>query len=534
MQKAVRLSLLVSVAAAGLLAVLLLHPDVRAREARFKSCAENLSADCLADLAVETGLAGAPPSSASDGIRILQLLGKDASALALVQRSLDLGNTPDIPGLGGAEAYLAPVRIARAMDQGMTPAEAYSKTPGARYLHLTAALRLLREPPFATGRHTDPLSPLQRDQIAQTAAFLETLAETLQPGWKKNALEMAMELHLKLDDPASVQRLFDRIDWGDDWNGVLSEATIAVVSVDHALSKCRNKPACQVNLYRRAALVEKSPVEAERMLRVAFKQYRDREPWPDFDEMEEVIGLALQRGDHPLALTVALELDQLAQTRTGVFPSFPHIAAARALLASGGNLQDVGAALDRAEAEMPGSGAEAIGLGHMGPITWGGGIGSQARWELAALRARLGDVDRAIRLLEVIDDPAYAWGEVLEQDLPPNVQDLLLAAASAALDNGELLRLRARMAGPLATDSASPAQKTRATAVARDVVAKVDLDEESTVRVCHALTFIDGASNPDLRRQVLECAGHAALRSRDSGLLLLAAAMWLDFESVAP
>lgn len=535
MRKAVRLAILVSVTAGALWAGLFLRPDVRAREARFESCAENLSANCLADLAVETGLAGAPPSSSSNGIRILQLLGKDAGALALVQRSLDLGNTPDIPGLGGAEAYLAPVRIARALDQGMTPAEAYSKTPGARYLHLTHALFLLREPPFGTGRHTDPLSEREHEQTAQTAAFLEALAESLQPGWKKHALEMAMELNLKLGDLASVRRLFDRIDWGDDWHGILPEGIIAVVGVDKALSNCGTKPDCQIDIYRRAALVEDSPAEAERMLRVAFDHYRRLEPWPDFGEMEEVIGLALTVGDRPLALALARELGQLAQTRTGVFPSFPHIAAARALLASGGDLQDVGAALDQAEAEMPGSGDSVIGLGHMGPITWGGGIGSQARWEQATLRARLGDADRAIRLMEGIDDAAHAWGEVLGSDLPPDMLDRLLVAARGDLSDGELLRLRARLAGRLLAGNASPAEKAGAAAEAREVFAEVDFGDDLAVGVCSQLADVgDKAGDADLRRQALECVGQAALQSRDAAQLLEAAGLWFDYESTAP
>lgn len=63
------------------------------------------------------------------------------------------------------------------------------------------------------------------------------------------------------------------------------------------------------------------------------------------------------------------------------------------------------AALERAEAGMPDGGGAVIGLGHMGLIAWGGGIGSQARWEQANLWARLGDVDRAVRLMAGIDDP---------------------------------------------------------------------------------------------------------------------------------
>lgn len=535
MRKSVRSTLLVGLVAVGLLAIMFLHPDVRAREARYDRCAENLSSVCLADLAVEAGLSGAPPPAFSDGIRMLQLLGRDEAALALVERGLDLGKTPDIAGLGGAEAFLAPVRIAQAIDQGMTPADAYAKTPGARYLHLTHALHLLREPPFGTGRHTDPLSARQREQTAQTAAFLETLAESLQPGWRNHALEMAMELHLKLDDPASVRRLFDRIDWGSDWHGILTEAVVEIVGVDHALSKCGTRADCRINLYRRAALVEGSSAEAERMLRLVFRAYGDQEPWPDFNEMEKVIGLALQRGDQPLALALAQELDRLTQARKYVFPSFPHIVAARVLLATNGKVEDVRAALDRAEAEMPGSGGAVIGLGHMGPITWGGGIGSQARWEQATLCAMLGEVDRAIRLLEGIDDPAYAWGEVLTLDLPPEVLDRLLAAAREDLRESELLRIRASMAGWVFRDTPPPAQKARAAAAAREVLRAVDIGDDLAVAICRQVAYVgEKAGDMELRRQALDCAAQAALRSRDASRLLEAASLWFAYETTAP
>jgi hypothetical protein len=533
-RKAVWLLILIGVLGFGFLASLLLHPDVLAREARFARCAEDLSAACLADLGAEMGLSGKPPSVHSDAIRTLQLLGRDDIALALAERSIEQGIATDIPGMGGAEAYLAPVRIARAIDQGESPGDAYAKTPGARYLHLSYALKLLREPPFGTGRHTDAVSARQREQIDQTAAFLETLAENLQPGGNNHALEMAMELYLKLDDPVSVRRLFDRIERGDDWHGILPEGIVAVVGVDHALSKCGVNPDCRIYLYRRAALVETSPAAAERMLRFAFEKYRDQGPWPDFTEMEEVIGLALQRGDQSLALALAQELKHLAQTREYVFPSFPHIVAARALLATGGNVEDVRTALDRAEAEMPESDGAVLALGHMGPITWGGGIGADALLAQASLRAQIGDVEHAILLMEGIDDPAYAWGEVLSANLPPDVQDLLLAAASEVLAGGEMLRLRAGQAGPLASATASPAQNVRAKAVAADVLAEVDLSDDLSIWVCHALTFIDEATNPDLKRQALECIGQAALRSRDAGHLLLAAGLWFDFEATAP
>lgn len=535
MRKAVWLVIAVGVMIAGVLATPSLSPDARARAARFARCADNLSAACLADLGAEMGLAREPPPPGSDGIRTLQLLGRDGSALALVKRSLDLDKAPDIAALGGPEGYLAPVRIALLIDQGLTPADAYARTPGARYLHMTHALHLLREPPFGTGQHTDPLTKRQRAQFEQTAAFLEALAESLQPGWKKNALEMAMELYLKLDEPASVRRLFDRIDWGDDWQGILPEGIIAVVGMDHALSKCPTKPDCRIALYKRVALTVDSPTAAERMLRLVFAHYRDREPWPEFDKMEEVVGIALKRGDTLLARALAHELDELAQVRKDVFPSFRHIAAARALLISGAPWDEVRVALDRAEAEMPGSDAAVIGLGHMGPISWGGGIGAQALREQASLRAQIGEVDRAILLMEGIEDPAFAWGDVLGPELPVEMLDQLLPAAAGALGIVDLHHLRAQTAAEMFWWDSSPAHHDWALGTARDVMEAVDPGEDKVVATCLAIARIaQGAHDEALRQAALTCAGEGAIHSRDSTQLLQAATLWFTYETTSP
>jgi hypothetical protein len=400
---------------------------------------------------------------------------------------------------------------------------------------LTHALHLLREPPFGTGRHTDPLTARQRAQSARTAAFLEVLAETQQPGWKKNALEMAMELYLKLDDPASVRRLFDRIDWGDDWQGILPEGTIAVVGMDHALSKCATKPDCRISLYKRAALNAASPTEAERMLRLVFAHYRDREPWPEFDKMEEVVGIALKRGDTPLARSLAHELDDLAQVRKDVFPSFPHIAAARALLISGAPRDEVRAALDRAEAEMPGGGGTVIGLGHMGPISWGGGIGAQALREQASLRAQIGDVDRAILLMEGIEEAAFAWGDVLGPELPVEMLDQLLPAAAGALGIVDLHHLRAQTAAEMFWWDSSPAHQDWALGTARDVMEEVDPGEDKAMATCRAIARVaQGAHDKALRQAALTCVGEGAIHSRDSTQLLEAATLWYTYETTRP
>lgn len=266
-------------------------------------------------------------------------------------------------------------------------------------------------------------------------------------GQKEAALDYAAELYARLGQREQARQIFLGIERAGDWNGIVSPLLMDAEIGALALKQCRGRPDCRARVLQRAAMVAASDAEAEAMLREAFAIHLGQQGRPDFRKMGEIVDLAVSRKTPTLALALARDLDRLAQTRDGVFPSFPHIAAARALLLAGATEAEVRAALDRAEADMPGSGGAAIGMGHMGPITLGGGIGSQARWELAGLRARLGETDRALRLLDGIDDPAHAWGEVLRSDLSETVLDGLLAAAREDLSGGQFLRLRARLAG---------------------------------------------------------------------------------------
>ena len=100
------------------------------------------------------------------------------------------------------------------------------------------------------------------------------------------------------------------------------------------------------------------------------------------------------------------------------------------------------------------------------------------------MRARLGETDRALRLLDGIDDPAHAWGEVLRSDLSETVLDGLLAAAREDLSGGQFLRLRARLAGGIDWDVASKTEAAQAVAAAEVVLAAVDPADALAVRIC--------------------------------------------------
>ncbi|WP_146038055.1 hypothetical protein [Tabrizicola aquatica] len=362
-----------------------------------------------------------------------------------------------------------------------------------------------------------------------------SLADGLPGGQKEAALEYAAELYAHLGQRDQARQIFLGIERAGDWNGIVSPMLMDAETGAFALKQCRGRPDCRVRVLHGAAMVAASETEAEAMLREAFAIHLGRQAWPDFTEMGEVVELAVSRKNPTLALAIARDLDRLAQTREGVFPSFPHIAAARALLLAGATVAEVRAALDRAEAEMPGSGGAVIGSGHMGPITWGGGIGSQARWEQANPWARLGDLDRAVRLMAGIEDPPYAWGEVLGPDLMPGTLDQLLPAAEDALAGAEFLHLRAQTAAEMVWFNGSPAQRDWALRSVRDVLPAVDPGDDQVLATCRAVARVaQGAGDDALWQAALTCAAETGIQRRDPGLLLDAASLWFAHEAAQP
>ncbi len=526
MRKGTLLIGLLGVAAAGLLAVPLLNPDVLASEARYRTCAKTLSADCLAGLAVEAGLSGKAPFELFGEVALL----RDQDAHALVARALEQRGKSSENAYREADGRLAPLRIARAVRQGMTPAEAYEAVPQVRYGSVyIAALDLLgKNPSRGTGGATVP-TDADHLAVAGFAELLIGLAVDLHGRQREGALEDAAELVGLLGDHDRATQIFLGIERDDDWSGIISPSLINPTIAAVALDQCGARAECRVHVLHRAAMVAETQVEAEAMLREAFAIHQSQEPWPDFIEMTKVVKLAVDLKNAPLALELARALDQLAQSRKGVFPAFPHIGAAQGLMAAGAPDEEVRAALNRVQAETPKSVGTIIGLGHMGPITWGGGIGEQALREQAALWARLGEADHAIQLIDGIEDPAYAWGEVLQADLSPAVQEQLISAAEGALTKAEWLRLRVQILQLPDRPRETP-EHTMSTA--REVVAAVDLGDEATVWTCIFVARIGrNAGDAELERQALDCAGRAAIQSRDSALLLRAAGYWFNYES---
>ena len=199
MQKAVRLAILAGVTACGLWATFFLDPDASAREARFDSCGAKLSEACLADLAVEIGLQGTPPSPYSSGMTALRVTGRDAAAHALIIRAEELDGKTAEEARRVADARLAAHRLADAVRQGMSPAEAYAAVPEVSYGNAyIAALDLLGNDPYGSGLAVRPPTAADQAGVARFAELLVSLADGLPGGQKEAALDYVAELYARL------------------------------------------------------------------------------------------------------------------------------------------------------------------------------------------------------------------------------------------------------------------------------------------------------------------------------------------------
>ena len=243
--------------------------------------------------------------------------------------------------------------------------------------------------------------------------------------------------------------------------------------------------------------------------------------------------MAVDRGDPDYALTLARRIEQMAETQTDAFPAFSHSAAARALFVAGAEPGDVRASLDLAEAAFPGAGEQVIGVGLVsGPILWGGsGIGAQARREIANLRAKLGDTDAAIRLMDGIDQPDFAWRDIVTPDLSVDTIDALLQAASAVLNAEDDAFVRACLARDIVSMDPSQPQRDWAAATAQSLGA-ADLrgSRAGPIYSCVA-DAAKSLDNRSLYKTAVEQMGRAALDSGDFVALLGAGIAWHEVEA---
>ncbi len=530
-RKILRISITTAATAAAVGLALKFAPAGQGPGKAFDDCALNMTSECLFALGLETASADGSSSRHLLEIGLLGQTGRIDEALAFglrIQAAEGLA-----PGAAAEiDARLASHRITAAIRDGANPQDAFARTPGADAGALwISALDLLGRRPY--GPAAAPRLPDERIRaiVAEMADMIAAMAGTGSPSARR--LADAAELQAALGNREAATRILGLLPKGDR-GVVLSEDLVRLIGAETALDLCGGIADCRKRMLPRAAAAAADAESARAYLDEVFAIHTARRPWPDFTEMARVVELAARLGHREHALVLAQDVARIATTSRGVFPSFPHIAAARSLLAAGAESGEVRQALDLAEGEFPESGSKVVGFGIVsGPIQWDNfGLEAQARREIANLRARLGDLDAAIRMMEGIRDPAFAWREVLTPDIPIESLDRLLQAASPALTVEENAYVRACLAQDMVLFDVSGPHLNWATTTMDEILRAEPFDGERAVAIYGCIVRV-AANRQDrtAERAALTRMGQVALASGDVASLHRAGLAWYRFET---
>lgn len=205
-----------------------------------------------------------------------------------------------------------------------------------------------------------------------------------------------------------------------------------------------------------------------------------------------------------------------------MLPVFDQINAADALLVGGADQSKVLARLDRAEALFPSDPHKIMAVGfNAGPISWNSfGLSDSARASIADIAAGVGDLERATRMVEAMEEPVEGWTSLALEDLPLHVRDEILAAATATLSEDEARYVVSEFALRAVQPDQDRAEATWALDLARTIADRaVEGSHGSTVPVAVALVA-NRAGDENLETAAVMSFARRALADRDaSGLI---------------
>ncbi|GGG74761.1 hypothetical protein GCM10011415_24080 [Salipiger pallidus] len=245
--------------------------------------------------------------------------------------------------------------------------------------------------------------------------------------------------------------------------------------------------------------------------------------------MEGAVVRAANLGLQSIALELARDLGNQADTAPSAFPVFSHIAAARALMIAGADEGEVQDKLERAQSLFPQNDKAIVGVGVVsGAIVWGSSVlDSQARREIANLRARMGEIDAAIQIMNGIDEPVFAWNDMLTPEIPIETLDGLLDAARDAVSREGHAYLRAQHAQEMLFFGGSEEQKFWAQETATALLQTEELDGARAVLIYSTLTRIGARlGDEEIQSMALEKMAETALNSRGFSEMITAGFEW--------
>ena len=530
-RKARQLAVYLTATAAILFMALRLGPAELIPDHATTNCRQILTSDCLARLGIAAAMRDTPLPPYSTETYDLAKMGFFEEALVLEASAQEHHGLPPDAARLAAQGWLAGPVIAASIKDGQSPQAAFASTlqAGASDMYF-AGLDLLGQK--SNSRSADAAT---RQSVSDLAKLI-----AVQPAANANIRESnliyAAELQAALQDRAESVLLLAQLPADGPHDFALSDALVRLVGPDNALALCDDIADCRWPSLLAAARAAPTPDAAKAYLEEAFRIPAARQPWPDYDRLERVVQVALGIEQPEFAVSLARQIVTLAATRDYAFPAVPQIFAARSLANAGAAASEIRESLNRAEAAVPADENAAVGFGLVsGPIIWGSsGIGAQTQWELANLRARIGDSDAAIRLMAGAAQPELAWRNVITPDLPIETITALLPAAGQAMTVEDSAYVRACLARDMVWGDPSPQLRDWAIMTTQAVLS-ADLfagKRANWIYNCAANTA-KSLGNQTMYRAALRQMGLAAMATGDTADLLRAATAWHDFETVS-
>ena len=506
-------------------------PGIRAESAKFTGCRNEISSQCLTDLGVEVAMdaRSLPPYMREVGM--LAQMGRIEEAFALELRILSEKERPPGDIDAAVNRRLASHRITAAIQDGMDLDAAINRTPDvAPSVLWISALGLLGRNPY--GVSIGPrIRPDERvlDVVSDMAERIARMAEEELERPQIRHLMYAAELQAALGNRARAIQLLEALPQTENPRINPSEDLMRLVGSQNILRLYREAGGSRPNILLTAASAETDMSRAAEYLERAFSEFSSEEPWPDFGWMERAAERAANLGLEELALQLARELADQAETAPSAFPAFPHIKAARALTAAGAGEHEIQESLALAQSFFPRNEREIVGIGVVSEaIVWGSsGLDAEARREIANLRARLGEIDAAIQMMDGIDDPVFAWNDMLTSDIPLENLSGLLDTASGVLSREEHAYIRAQHAQELLFFGGAEHQRSWARTTATNLLDAAQLNGDRSVLIYSSLTRVGAKlEDQDIQRLALARMAEAALDSREFSDLITAGFHW--------
>ncbi|MEO8530613.1 MAG: hypothetical protein ABI459_05285 [Deltaproteobacteria bacterium] len=517
--------------AAGLVAALFAlssllppNPEVADRIA----CRETPEAECLARIGLrlfDNQPTRAPSPSTAERLAGLGLYDE---AVVVDTRFYALSSVkyPPDAARNAALRNVSHFKIIEAIMSGKSVKQAYEAHPeadaGALWL---VGLKLLGEEVDQSGTRAPVI-----DAEMQIDTIRDLIGQIRQVTTAPYQLAYAAELSARIGDADLATDILRDMRPQDRTYLNFSPELMSVVGPEFALRvwlAVSGKTFTPASAYRVAAEAAASLPEAENYLRAAFAAAQDKSPWPDFGDMQRIVGVAADRGLDDLARELAREMGEAAKTTDSPFIVFHQIDVAGALRVVGAPNDEVRMWLNKAEASFPGHRNEVIAFGVVsGPIAWpGSGLEREARVSLALIWLRLGDVEHARMLLADIDQPVISFNDILSTDLPLDQLSTVQGWARASVSSDEFAYLQIQMATWMLRTSKDVSKINRA----RDILsaalaAPLPTGEHAEARVFSTLNGSELLGNQTAVVAALSRVSDFALNSRNPDVLIRAAA----------